>query len=692
MATNIQNSLYGAWGYVDGTFGFISKESTYLTKDNLQDAVNDVIKDVDIDAELTSTDDGTLSLSVNGKPAGSVKIEDKYLSDVKLDEQAHELIFEISDGTKKVISTDTFVKDGMVESVVLADGKLTITFNTDAGKENVELELSEIFEADNYYSKTEVDGLFENVYTKEESDGKFLTEHQDISELATKEEVGEVEEKIPSLEGYATEEWVESKNYLTEHQDLSEYETSAHAEETYQEKGDYALVSQLPSVEGLATTEYVDGEVETLTTLVNDMKGDVYTKTEADEKFITEHQDISNLATKEEVETAVDDMATMTWVDEQNYLTEHQDLTDYETKEHAEETYQPKGDYPVYERYDNEAQNIHKKTITLENNDNISGKMLDGLSINLIEVSKWNVVDIGSKSATAVNLNSAYERPLYNDKHGIALLEDIDALKTELTDYFNAILKNYQFKSDNDIAKTMNGNDIVIAKDIKSDSGYTLTKKTNIDLNGHSLDAVSNGNYGDTLVVGNGGNVTISNGEIKPAENASVPSASATVLIKTAYESHLTLNNVKVTGIHPVYLNSANENTTVTINGGEFYTTMPLEEVTSDNMAPAVYVGKGSTGSTIGGKVTINGGTFGCKGVVNNFLLNVEDVLRKQEGKEPRNFIECFGGNYYNFNPADNKAEGVGTNFVADGYHVEREQDGDDVVYKVVKDDEMADN
>lgn len=274
---------------------------------------------------------------------------------------------------------------------------------------------------------------------------------------------------------------------------------------------------------------------------------------------------------------------------------------------------------------------------------------------------------------------------------GTALSEDDvrNIVKEEINvteERFEAMLNNYQMKSGDDIANDIKkGGDFVLSSDVKSEKGYTLTKDTNLDLNGKTLDAVSNGNYGDNIVVGNGANVTISNGEIKPATNATAANASATIIIKTAYESHLTLNDVKVTGIYPIYLNSANEDTTVTINGGEYYTTVPFDGANSSNMPPAVYVGKGSTGSTIGGKVTINSGTFGCKGVTNDFLINVEDVLRKQEGKEPRNFIEVFGGKFYNFDPSNNKAEGEGTNFVADGYTVKMIEEGEDIIYEVVK-------
>ena len=51
-----------------------------------------------------------------------------------------------------------------------------------------------------------------------------------------------------------------------------------------------------------------------------------------EQKYLTEHQDISNLATKDEVAEAVSGMATEAWVKEQNYLTEHQDISDLATK------------------------------------------------------------------------------------------------------------------------------------------------------------------------------------------------------------------------------------------------------------------------------------------------------------------------------------------------------------------------
>jgi hypothetical protein len=48
--------------------------------------------------------------------------------------------------------------------------------------------------------------------------------------------------------------------------------------------------------------------------------------------------------------------------------------------------------------------------------------------------------------------------------------------------------------------------------------------------------------------------------------------------------------------------------------------------------------------------------------------------------------IIVTGGKFYDFNPADNGAEGEHTSFVPEGYHVETSIDGESTVYTVKKD------
>ena len=87
---------------------------------------------------------------------------------------------------------------------------------------------------------------------------------------------------IPSIEGLATEQWVTDKNYLTEHQDISHLASTDYVDEQIanvdvtEQLKDYALKSELP-------------------VNVSDLNND--------EGYLTQHQDISHLATKEELDT-----------------------------------------------------------------------------------------------------------------------------------------------------------------------------------------------------------------------------------------------------------------------------------------------------------------------------------------------------------------------------------------------------
>jgi hypothetical protein len=89
--------------------------------------------------------------------------------------------------------------------------------------------------------------------------------------------------------------------------------------------------------------------------------------------------------------------------------------------------------------------------------------------------------------------------------------------------------------------------------------------------------------------------------------------------------------------------------------------TLIIEDGTFVGNISAVYVHEG--------KAEIKGGTFSIvqtetEGDPYRFLLNCYDSNR-QAGKAS---IVVTGGTFENFNPADNAAEGAGTNFVAEGY------------------------
>jgi len=65
------------------------------------------------------------------------------------------------------IDATNFIKDGMVNSVYLdnTNRQLVIVFNTDAGQETIKIELNQIFDPSNYYTKSEVNAISGNLQT-----------------------------------------------------------------------------------------------------------------------------------------------------------------------------------------------------------------------------------------------------------------------------------------------------------------------------------------------------------------------------------------------------------------------------------------------------------------------------------------------------------------------------------------------
>lgn len=70
------------------------------------------------------------------------------------------LLFRQGDEVVAVVDATPLLKDGMVSSVEVSGGKLVVTFNTDAGKEPVEIPLTGIFDPASYYDKAAADGRF----------------------------------------------------------------------------------------------------------------------------------------------------------------------------------------------------------------------------------------------------------------------------------------------------------------------------------------------------------------------------------------------------------------------------------------------------------------------------------------------------------------------------------------------------
>ena len=175
----------------------------------------------------------------------------------------------------------------------------------------------------------------------------------------------------------------------------------------------------------------------------------------------------------------------------------------------------------------------------------------------------------------------------------------------------------------------VDGETIVLLQDITIESHLTINKNVNLDLNGYTIyvdSAATDGGVGDDAIwVRDTAETVISNGNI---EFVSVGEKYATGLFATG-SSKLTVENVNI------------------VAGGE-----------------AVF-------AQANAQVVINSGSY--KSIeYPEFTLNLRDKSSKPTDTAT---ITVKGGMYFQFNPADNAAEGANTNFVADGYTVEKEGD-----------------
>ena len=223
----------------------------------------------------------------------------------------------------------------------------------------------------NYIPENEINILIGEAYpiiVRDHSDGIIDGDISDIKGeiVAIKDRLRDVESEytsiieregqyaksddIPSLTGYATEEWVEGQGYLKEHQPLDSYaektwvESQGYITSTvlsgYATKSSlnvYAKKSEIPSVDGLATESWVEGQGYITSTDISgkadksELTG--YVKTNTLNKYLkkTDMPDRNDIALKSDI-PSVDGLAAESWVESQGYITSAV-LSGYATKE-----------------------------------------------------------------------------------------------------------------------------------------------------------------------------------------------------------------------------------------------------------------------------------------------------------------------------------------------------------------------
>jgi len=184
------------------------------------------------------------------------------------------------------IDATAFIKDGMVERVYITGSTLVVSFNTDAGTEDIELDLTDVFDPANYYTKGQVDALMASETARTEN--TYLKEHQSLANYYNKGEVDGMFNSAATMTANAI--------------DAAETRANAYAESV---------------VEGYATEQYVDDAIAGIaipTDYATQEDIDAAVQGLASEQYVDDAiaaipaPDLSEYATHSEVDNAVGDV------------------------------------------------------------------------------------------------------------------------------------------------------------------------------------------------------------------------------------------------------------------------------------------------------------------------------------------------------------------------------------------------
>ena len=218
-------------------------------------------------------------------------------ADASYDSQTKHINFYDKDGNiVSYIDATDFIKDGMVSNVEILNGNLVITFNTDSGKQPISIPLTDIFNPDEYYTKTQVDTA--------------LSAKVSQSEFDTKEEV--ISTALNVLEENKQDKLTAGANITIDANNVISSTGGTQVQSDWNQTDDTAVdyIKNKPTIpdtsDFVSKTEYNPKEVaiaEALTDL-NENKADK-----------TELPDVSTFATKSELNQSLTNYYTNTEID-----------------------------------------------------------------------------------------------------------------------------------------------------------------------------------------------------------------------------------------------------------------------------------------------------------------------------------------------------------------------------------------
>ena len=164
-------------------------EQGYQTASDVQNAITgkaDTTAVTQVNDALTAhTANTEIHVTISDKSAWNAKLDasdvEGFFGAVKYDSSTKRINFYNTSSEGSVLgyvdATD-FIKDGMVSNVEIKEVEskgtcIVITFNSDSGKQAIEIPITQIFDASNYYTKTETEAYVQGyTYDKNTIDEK----------------------------------------------------------------------------------------------------------------------------------------------------------------------------------------------------------------------------------------------------------------------------------------------------------------------------------------------------------------------------------------------------------------------------------------------------------------------------------------------------------------------------------------
>ena len=198
-----------------------SNIATFRSASNNDVLFSGLIGKIEIGGEIVTKENiNTKFDAIANKESGGGGDVSGLFADASYDSQTKRINFLDNGGNiVSYIDATGFIKDGMVSNVAISEGNLVITFNTDAGQEPISIALTDIFNSENYYNKTEVDGKLALKADKSEipDTSEFITkEEYNPKELATAKALTQLNEtkadktELPDVSTFATKSEVDA--------------------------------------------------------------------------------------------------------------------------------------------------------------------------------------------------------------------------------------------------------------------------------------------------------------------------------------------------------------------------------------------------------------------------------------------------------------------------------------------------